>query len=335
MSTSPMSDATYDVTGVGNAIVDVLAPVDEAFLTAQAITKDAMTLIDQDRAEALYAAMPQGEEASGGSAANTVAGLASLGGKARYLGKVADDKLGDVFADDIRAIGVDFDTPRLSNGPSTARCLILVTPDAARSMNTFLGASALFSRTDIDETAIRDSQFTYLEGYLFDRDEAKAAFIHAAEVAKAAGRRVALTLSDTFCVDRHRASFRQLVDNHVDVVFANESELLSLYETTDFDAAVSQFRTETELGFVTRSAKGAVVISADTATPISPAPVDGEVMDTTGAGDQFAAGVLFGLARGKAPADAAAIGAIAASEVISHFGARPATSLAELITAHA
>ncbi len=331
MTDAALSSATYDVVGVGNAIVDVLAPVDDAFLKTHGIAKDSMTLIDEDQAKNLYDAMPAGTEKSGGSAANTMAGIASLGGKARYLGKVANDQLGSVFAHDIRAIGVDYDTPPLDSGPATASCLILVTPDAARSMNTFLGASALFSKADIDESAIQAAAFTYLEGYLFDREDAKRAFAHAAETAKSGHRKVALTLSDLFCVDRHRASFRQLVDNHVDVVFANEAELLSLYETDDFDAAIAQFRAEAELAFVTRSAKGAIVVSHDGLTEVPAAPVNGTVIDTTGAGDQFAAGALFGLARNMPLAECARLGTIAASEVISHYGARPEVKLADLI----
>lgn len=325
------SSAKYDVVGLGNAIVDVLSPVDDAFLSAHDIAKDAMTLIDQDRANALYAAMDKRDEQSGGSAANTMAGLASLGGKAAYMGKVANDPLGDIFANDITAIGVDYTTARQTDGTATARCLILVTPDAARSMNTFLGASALFSTADIDKTAIEAAHYTYMEGYLFDRDEAKAAFAQAAQIAKAAGRKVALTLSDLFCVDRHRGAFRDLIQNHVDVVFANEAELLSLYQTDDFDAAITQFRAEAELAFVTRSEKGAVVISSDGQVDVPATPVKGDVVDTTGAGDQFAAGALFGLARGMPLETCARIGTIAASEVISHFGARPAIKLAELI----
>lgn len=323
--------ATYDVIGVGNAIVDVLSPVEPEFLNTHGIAKDAMTLIDEPRAKTLYAAMPQREAISGGSAANTIAGIASLGGKARYLGKIANDELGDVFAHDIRAIGVDFDTPRLTDGPATARCLILVTPDATRSMNTFLGASTLFSPSDIDKAAIEAGKITYLEGYLFDRDEAKAAFKQAAQIARAAGRKVSVTLSDLFCVDRHRAAFRDLIQNHVDIVFANEAELLSLYDTNDFDAAITQFRQEAELAFVTRSAKGALVVSADQKIEVPAAPVNGSIVDSTGAGDQFAAGALFGLARGKDLKTCATLGAIAAAEVISHFGARPHVKLADLI----
>ncbi len=329
MSLNANRSAQYDVAAVGNAIVDVLAPVDDGFLTAHEVAKDAMTLIDEERATALYAAMPPGEEHSGGSAANTVAGVASLGGKALYMGKVADDQLGEVFAHDLRAIGVDYATKPLTGGPATARCLILVTPDAARSMNTFLGASSLLDEKDIDQAAVAAARYTYLEGYLFDRDEAKSAFVRAAEIAKAEDRKVALTLSDTFCVDRHRASFRQLVANHVDIVFANEAELKSLYQTEDFDAAVDQIRSEAEIAFVTRSAKGSVVIAGGVTHDVPAAPIPGELIDTTGAGDQFAAGVLFGLARDKPLVECAKLGSLAAAEVISHFGARPERDLAQ------
>lgn len=320
----------YDVVGVGNAIVDVIARVDDAFLTAHGVAKDAMTLIDEARAKELYAAMPPSQETSGGSAANTMAGVASFGGQAAYLGKVADDQLGAVFAHDIRAIGVDFATQPLADGPATARSLILVTPDAARSMNTFLGASALLDERDVDAATIAAARIVYLEGYLFDREEAKRAFVHAAEAAAAASRRVALTLSDTFCVDRHRDSFRHLVTHHTDILFANEAELLSLYETDDVDAAVEAVRADSALAFVTRSEKGALVIAEHEVQAVPAAPIDGELTDTTGAGDQFAAGVLFGLARGRTPVDAARLGAIAAAEVIAHYGARPETNLATL-----
>ncbi len=322
--------STYDVVGVGNAIVDVIARVDDAFLGAHGVTKDVMTLIDEPRAEELYAAMPPSQETSGGSAANTMAGVASFGGKAAYLGKVADDQLGAVFAHDIRAIGVEYATRPLAEGPATARCLILVTPDAARSMNTFLGASALLDERDVDAATIAASQIVYLEGYLFDRDDAKRAFVRAAEIAAAEARRVALTLSDTFCVDRHRASFRHLVAHHTDILFANEAELLSLYETSDFDAAVEAVRADSALAFVTRSEKGALVIAEHDVQAVPAAPIDGELTDTTGAGDQFAAGALFGLARGRAPAESARLGALAAAEVIAHYGARPETNLAAL-----
>ncbi len=329
-ATPSESAARYDVIGVGNAIVDVLAGVEDAFLQAQNVAKDVMTLIDEERAEALYTAMPAGTESSGGSAANTMAGVASFGGKAAYIGKVADDQLGAVFAHDIRAIGVDYQTAPLQRGPATARCLILVTPDAKRSMNTFLGASALVDEKDVDQAAVAAAQITYLEGYLFDREEAKRAFVRAAEIAAANQRTVALTLSDTFCVDRHRESFRHLVRHHTDVLFANQAEILSLYETDDFDAALHAARADGVLAFLTRSEHGAVVVSPDDVHVVDAAPINGTLTDTTGAGDQFAAGVLYGMARGLPPVECARLGAIAAAEVIAHYGARPHTNLAAL-----
>ncbi len=317
-----MGSARYDVVGLGNAIVDVIAPVEEAFLERFDIRKNGMTLIDADRAQELTAAATGARELSGGSGANTIAGIASFGGKAAYIGKVADDRLGEVFRRDLREIGVDFDTPALVGGVATARSIIFVTPDGARSMNTFLGASTLFAPEDVDEHVVRDAGILYLEGYLFDREEAKAAFVHASEIAKAAGRKVSLTLSDNFCVDRHRESFRHLVNNHVDILFANEEELKSLYETENFDAAIAALRADSALAAVTRSEKGSVVIAADEMVVADAVPgVD--VIDTTGAGDQYAAGFLFGLSRGLPLAECARLGHRAAGEVISHYGPRP------------
>ena len=322
--------ADYDVLGVGNALVDVIASVDDAFLTANDVAKGGMTLIDEPRAQSLYAAMPAGRETSGGSAANTIAGVASLGGRAAYLGKVSNDQLGEVFAHDLRATGVVFDTPPATGGPATGRCLIAVTPDAQRSMSTFLGVSPHFAQTDVDADKIRAAEIVYLEGYLFDRDDAKVAFTRAAEIAKAAGRKVALTLSDGFCVERHRESFRDLVSAHIDVLFANEAEILSLYQTDVFDEALERVRTDKVVAFLTRSENGSVVVSASGTHEAAAAPVSPAVIDTTGAGDQYAAGALFGLARGKDLASCAALGSMAAAEVISHYGARPERNLSEL-----
>ena len=255
-----MTDTRFDVVALGNAIVDVIAPVDEAFLTEWNIERDAMSLIDEPRAEALTGAA-EGKQHSGGSAANTAAGIASFGARAAYLGKVADDPLGEVFRADMKTIGIPFDTAPLIDGPATARSIIFVTPDGSRSMNTYLGATVMFSPEDVDKDMVAGSGIVYLEGYLFDREEAKASFVHAAEIARAAGRKVSLTLSDSFCVDRHRESFRHLIKNHVDVLFANEAELLSLYETDDFDAAVKQLREDSPLAAVTRGEHGSVVIA--------------------------------------------------------------------------
>ncbi len=327
-----MTETKFDVIGVGNAIVDVISPCDDAFLKAREIEKGAMTLIDEGQAEALYAAMAPGKEVSGGSAANTLAGIASFGARGAYIGKVADDELGEIFRHDLNAAGVDYTTSPLDGGPLTARCLINVTPDAQRSMSTFLGASVFFSENDIDADKIRAARITYLEGYLFDREEAKEAFVKAAEIAKSASRLTSLTLSDSFCVDRHRAAFRQLVRNHVDILFANEAELISLYEADDFDSALAAVTAETRIAAITRSEKGAVLIDSGNSLAIPAEPVD-KVVDTTGAGDLFAAGMLTGLAKGLDLETSGRLGAIAAAEIISHIGARPNVSLKALAEA--
>lgn len=320
-----MSSARFDVIGIGNAIVDVLAIADDAFLAGLGIEKDAMQLIEEPRAQQLTGLARNPVITSGGSGANTVAGLASFGASAGYIGKIAEDELGHQFMREMMATGVPFHTRPLTDGPATARSIIFVTDDGHRSMNTFLGASVLFSKDDVDVQMIRDSAILYLEGYLFDKEEAKAAFVHAAETAKAAGRKVAVTLSDSFCVDRHRASFRQLVKGYADIVFANEAELLSLYETSDFDAALTALQADCAVAAVTRSAKGSVVLGDGAPIAIPAEPVT-KVVDTTGAGDQYAAGFLFGIARGLPLATCAHLGHIAAAEVISHFGPRPEQS---------
>lgn len=320
-----MSGAKYDVVGLGNAIVDVLAPCDDAFLARHGIAKDAMNLIEEPRAEELTRLALNPVITSGGSGANTIAGLASFGASAGYIGKIADDELGHQFMREMMATGVPFHTRPLTEGPATARSIIFVTDDGHRSMNTFLGATVLFSREDVDADMVRAGSILYLEGYLYDKDEAKAAFVHAAEIAKSAGRKVAVTMSDSFCVDRHRASFRQLVRGFADIVFANEAELLSLYETSDFDAALDALRADCAVAAVTRSAKGSVVIG-DGAPIVVPAEPVKKVVDTTGAGDQYAAGFLFGVARGLPLVTCAKLGHIAAAEVISHYGPRPEQS---------
>ncbi|MFW6412717.1 MAG: adenosine kinase [Oceanicaulis sp.] len=325
-----MTETRYDVLGVGNAIVDVLAQVPDAFIDKHGLAKDAMLLIDEPRARDLYDAFPPGQEISGGSAANTLAGVASLGGRGAYIGKVAKDQLGEVFAHDLRAAGVHYDTAPLEGGPATARCLIAVPPDARRAMNTFLGASTMMSEADIDEDLIKAAEIVFLEGYLFDRDEAKAAFRRASELARKHGRKVALTLSDVFCVERHRADFRDLVKNHVDVLFANEAEIKSLYETDSFDEALEQVRAETGVAAITRSEKGAVVLSGGAEARV-PAETVEHVVDTTGAGDLFAAGFLTGYARGADLETCGRMGVIAAAEIISHIGARPQTRLHTLV----
>ena len=327
-----MTKALYDVVGLGNAIVDVISTQDDAFLKEWGINKDAMNLIEADRADLLTKASVNALETSGGSGANTIAGLASFGGKGAYIGKVADDHLGQVFKTDMQNGGVLFDTAPLVGGPATARSIIFVTPDGKRSMNTYLGASVEFAPSDVDKATVEAGSILYLEGYLFDKDIAKSAFVHAAEIAHAAGRKVSLTLSDSFCVDRHRESFRQLIRTQVDILFANEEELLSLYETRDFDAAIELLRSETGLAAVTRGEKGSVVIG-DGDPIIVPAEPVSAVVATPGAGDQYAAGLLFGVARGLPLATCAKLGHIAAAEVISHYGPRPETPLADLAAA--
>jgi sugar/nucleoside kinase (ribokinase family) len=320
----------YDVLGLGNAIVDVLSRCEEDFLTQHAMTKGAMTLIDEARAEAIYAAMGPAIEVSGGSAANTIAGIAALGGRAAFIGKVKDDALGSSFRHDIRSLGVAFETKAADAGPATARCFILVTPDGQRTMNTYLGAAQDLAPRDIDPNMVGAAAVTYLEGYLWDPSNAKDAFRAAAAHAHAAGRQVALTLSDAFCVDRWREEFIHLMrSGTVDLVFANEAELHSLYQTSDFATALRAIRRDAKLAVVTRSEKGAVVVTAQGPVEVPAVPVD-RVVDTTGAGDLFAAGFLYGFARGFDHATSARLGAVAAAEVISHMGARPEANLKAL-----
>ena len=327
-----MRSATIDVTGIGNAIVDVIAHADERFLDAQGLTKGAMTLIDAERAENLYRAMGPAVESSGGSAGNTMAGIASLGGSGGYIGKVRDDLLGQVFRHDITAIGVKFDTPAATIGPGTARCLIMVTPDGQRTMATYLGACVDLGAEDIDAAMIGAAQVTYLEGYLFDPPRAQQAFRTAATIAHRAGQQVALSLSDPFCVDRHRAAFRELVTREVDILFANEHEICSLYETDDFDEAAGAVREHVAVAALTRSEKGSVVFGDGVVHRVAPAPV-ARVVDSTGAGDLYAAGFLYGLTRGLALPICGAVGSLCAAEIISHVGARPETGLAGLVKA--
>jgi sugar/nucleoside kinase (ribokinase family) len=325
-----MSNAVqFDVLGVGNAIVDVLAEAGDSFLQAEGITKGGMTLIDAGRAVELYDKMGPGIEMSGGSAANTLAGIASLGGRGAYIGKVRDDQLGQVFAHDIRAIGVCYETKPLAEGPPTARCLILITPDAQRSMNTFLGASTLLDPSDIDAGLVRAASVTYLEGYLFDRPEAKQAFFLAAEIAHAAGRKVALTLSDSFCVERHHAEFTRLVEK-VDILFANEAEARMLTGADSYDEAARTLSAACPIVCVTHGAQGSVIFADGVAHRIPARPVE-RLVDTTGAGDLYAAGVLHGITSGKDIPTSGRIGAIAAAEIISQVGPRPRRSLRELV----
>lgn len=321
-----------DVVGVGNAMVDVLSYEGDEFLMKHALVKGAMHLIDEERVRELYDAMGPATEISGGSAANTVVGVASFGGRAHYVGKVRDDQLGDVFAHDLRSTGVGYETRAATTGPSTGRCLIVVTPDAQRTMNTFLGASVHLSADDIDPTLVSRAKLLYLEGYLFDPPAAQQAFRAAAALAHAAGHRVALTLSDPFCVDRHRSAFLDLVERHVDVLFANEAEIRSLYEVDEFDDALQQIRGHCEIAALTRGPRGSVVIAGDEVHVIDPYPVE-TLVDTTGAGDLYAAGFLFGLSQGFDLASCGRLGSLAAAEVISHIGARPTLPLAQLAEA--
>ena len=319
----------HDVVGIGNAIVDIIGRCDDAFLAAHGRVKGSMQLVDAPTVEQLCGAMGPGTEISGGSAANTTAGIASFGGKAAFIGKTATDQFGEVFRHDIRAIGVTFDTPPAAGGEPTGRCLILVTPDGQRTMNTFLGISPRLGSGEVDAGLIRSARIVYLEGYLFDRPEAKAAFRQAAEIAAAAGRQVALSLSDAFCVDRHRVEFLDLVRSSVDILFANEAEVTSLYETTSFEEAARHAQADTRLAALTRSEKGSVVLSGGQAIEIPAAPVV-KVVDTTGAGDLYAAGFLLGVARGLDVETAGRLGSLAAAEIISHIGARPEVKLADL-----
>ena len=325
-----MADAKFDVVGIGNAIVDTLSQTDDDVLAREGLNKGGMTLVDEARAAALYRAMGQTTVISGGSGANTIVGAASFGAKTAFIGKVKDDAAGHEFIHDIRAIGVHFTTPPAKEGPATARCLVFVTPDGERTMNTYLGACQALNADDVDPELIRSSSITYLEGYLWDPPAAKEAFIKAADIAHAAGRQVALTLSDSFCVDRYRAEFLGLMrDQKVDIVFANQHELRSLYETADFDTAVSAFRNEGVLGIVTRSELGSMVVTREETKSVPAFPIE-KLVDTTGAGDLFAAGFLAGLAKGKSLTDCARLGALAAAEVIQHVGARPQRNLGDL-----
>lgn len=324
-----MTQATYDILGIGNAIVDVVARADEAFLSRHGMHKGAMALIDAATADKIYATMPPGQESSGGSAANTCAVAALLGAKVAYIGKVADDQLGAVFRHDINAVNVHFPTTPLSGAAPTARCLILVTQDGQRTMNTFLGACVTLGGSDVDPDLVAASKITYLEGYLFDPPWAQAAFRKAAAAAHASGRRVALSLSDAFCVNRHRTAFLDLVANHVDILFANETEITALYERNSFEEAAEDARKDVALAALTRSEAGSLVLFGSETIQIPAEPV--EVVDTTGAGDAYAAGFLAGLTSGKSLGVCGRMGGIAAAEVISHYGARPEADLRDLM----
>ena len=324
-----MTEHTFDILGIGNAIVDVVARAEDSFLSRHDMHKGAMILIDAPTADSIYAAMPPGQESSGGSAANTCAVAAGLGARVAYIGQVADDQRGAAFRHDIKAVGVHFPTAALSGGAPTARCLILVTPDGQRTMNTFLGACVTLGEDDVDAALVAASAVTYLEGYLFDPPAAQAAFRKAATAAHAAGRRVALSLSDAFCVNRHRAAFLDLVANHVDILFANETEITALYERNSFEEAAEAARQDVALAARTRSEAGSLIIHGAETVTVAAEPT--KVVDTTGAGDAYAAGFLAGLTSGKSLAVCGRMGSIAASEVISHYGARPETDLRKLM----
>lgn len=331
MNDTHAAPAELDVVGIGNALVDVISHETPEFVAEQGLVPGSMNLIDTDRRHALYAAMGVGVETSGGSVANTTVGVASLGGTAHYLGRVRDDQLGEVFAHDIGAVGVGFSNPLAADGPPTGCSLILVTEDGQRTMNTYLGAAELFGPDDVDPDVVRSGAYLYLEGYLFDRPPAQEAFRFAAEVAHEAGRTVSITLSDSFCVDRHRDEFRALLDSHVDLLFANEAELCSLYEVDDLEVAIKAVRQDCTLAAVTRSEHGSTILRGDERIEVPAEPV-ATVVDTTGAGDMYAAGLLYGLSHGRDLAACGRIASIAAAEVISHIGPRPAVSLAGLIT---
>ncbi len=321
----------YDVAAIGNAIVDVISPCDEAFLDAEALRKGSMQLIDQGRATELYARMKKGVETSGGSAANTVAGIASFGGASAFLGKVAADKLGATFVQDMWAIGAKYRTQPLSAGPSTGRCLVNVTPDGERTMCTYLGASTQFTDFDIDKEFIEGAKIVYLEGYLFDPPPARDAFAKAAGLARASGRQIALSLSDPFVVERHRGALLGFIESQVDILFANEAEITALFQC-EFGAAVTAVRSHAKIAALTRSEHGSVIVADAKTRTVPAAPVE-KVVDTTGAGDQYAAGFLFGLARGRPLDDCGRLGSLAAAEVISHYGPRPQASLKDLAAA--
>lgn len=324
-----MSEQRFDVVGLGSAIVDVLATEEDAFLAEHGMTKGAMALIDEDQAHRLYDALGPAREVSGGSVGNTIAGVAGFGGTPAFIGKVRDDQLGEIYAHDIRSMGVHFDHRPATEGPPTARCLIVVTPDAERTLNTYLGIAGQLGPADIDEAVVGQAQVVFVEGYLWDVPSAKEAIVKAMDRAHEAGNRTAFSLADSFCVDRFRDEFRALVDERVDVLFANEAEITSLYEVDDFDAALAAVRGRCELACLTRSEKGSYLVTADEVHEVPAVPPE-RLVDTTGAGDLYAAGVLYGLTHGHELPTAGRLGALAASEVISHVGARPEADLREL-----
>jgi len=326
-------EKTYDVVGIGNAIVDVLVQANDDLIDNFELTKGTMALVDEAQAERLYASVGPGLETSGGSAANTLAGVAQLGGRAGFIGRVRNDQLGGIFTHDIRSVGARFDTPAATEGPSTARCLILVTPDAQRTMCTYLGASVGLDPADLDLDMVAQAKVLYLEGYLWDSDEAKAAFITAAEVARAHGGEVALSLSDAFCVERHRESFQELVDGHVDIVFANEMEITALYKANSFEEAADQVRGRCKLAALTRSEEGSVVLNGAGTHSVAPFQL-GPLLDTTGAGDLYAAGFLHAYTQGQSVDECGRLGSLCAGQVVTQLGPRPQGSLKQLVAQH-
>ncbi|MBL4740745.1 MAG: adenosine kinase [Sneathiella sp.] len=325
-----MPDYKFDTTCIGNAIVDVISKIDDVFLDQEGLVKNSMNLIDEARAEDLYGKMGTAVEISGGSAGNTAAGVASLGGLSNYVGKVRNDQLGAIFAHDIRATGVTFDTVMSEDGAATARSFILVTPDAHRTMNTYLGACVELGPDDIIPEMIAASEVTYMEGYLWDPDGGKAAFRKAATIAHEADKRVSLTLSDSFCVDRFRSEFIDFIDGGVDILFANDDEIKSLYQTDNLEEAISTVRSKVEIACITRGKHGSVIIQGHTSVDIE-ADTSIDVVDTTGAGDLYASGFLYGFTNGYSIAQSGAIASLAAAEIISHIGARPGISLKDLV----
>ncbi len=321
------SPAKYDILAIGNAIVDIMAPCDDAFLATHALNKGGMMLVDADQSKALYDAMGPAREISGGSAANTLAGMAGMGNTCAFIGQVADDQLGTIFAHDIRAVGIDFCTPARESEPPTASCIILVTPDGQRTMNTFLGASQYLPETAIDKQMIADSAILYLEGYLWDPEEPRNAMRSAIDTARAAGRKVAFTLSDAFVIDRYRSDFNALIDeSQIDILFSNEGEIASLTQNDDFNGAVAALAPKVPTLVVTRGERGAIAVQGGTRYEVAAEPID-TLVDTTGAGDSFAAGFLSGMSAGKDMDSCLKMGAVAAAEIISHMGARPETDL--------
>lgn len=325
-----MPEAQYDVLGIGNAIVDILVQTEDDFLSENGLSKGAMALVSAEEQRALYEKSGQAIESSGGSAANTLAGVAALGGRAAFAGKVKDDQLGTVFAHDIRAAGVNFTTPMANEGAPTATCLVLISPDGQRTMQTYLGACVDFAPADLDPDQVKAAQVTYLEGYLWDPDPAREAFLQASKIAHDAGRKVALSLSDPFCVDRHRDGFIPFIEEHVDILFANEDEILSLFQVEDFDAAAEKIRGVVDIAALTRSEKGSVVVTADDTIAVPAAPVE-HVVDTTGAGDAYAAGFLAAHTHGRDLETSAKLGGLLAAVIIQQIGARPTAGVQHLL----